>query len=94
MAEITGHDVQDMIGHWLKTPVEGYLGSSYGQDAKAMLQNPLSADLADQFIGKLRDDVEVIDALPPAATNLYGMASGVDKLNIVLEVAGQAFQVG
>lgn len=94
MAAITGHDVQEMVGHWLKSPVEGYLGSSYGQDAKSMLQNPQSSGVADQFIAKLRSDVQVIDALPAGATNLYGYQSDADKLNIVLEVAGRSFDIG
>ena len=40
MATITGKDIQEMVRHWLNTPVCGYLGSGYGQDAKALLQLP------------------------------------------------------
>lgn len=94
MTAITGRDVQDMIGHWLRSPVEGYLGSSYGQDAKAILQTPQSSGEADRFIAKLREDVPVVDALPAGAINLYGFASEADKLNIVLEVAGRSFDIG
>lgn len=94
MSKVTGTDVQSMIGHWLKTPVNGYLGSSYGQDTKALLQQPQATGEANAYIAKLRVDVPVLDLLPSNAVNLYGLHSGVDRLDIVLEVAGTAYEIG
>lgn len=95
MATITGRDVQDMVGgHWLKTPVYGYLGSDYGQDLKAILQLPQGAGEADAFLAKLRHDVPVLQALDPGTTNLYAVRSGYDRTSLFIEVAGSAIEVG
>ena len=93
MSIITGLEIQKMTEHFLKTPVFGYLGSAYGQDNKSMLQQPQSSSAPDEFLRKLRTDVLVLDVLPSNAVNLYGVKSGVDRLGIVLEVAGKEYQV-
>lgn len=94
MSKITGTDVQKMVGHWLQTPTNGYLGSDYGQDAKSLLQRPQHAGEADAYLAKLREDVPALSVLPVSAVNLYGVHHDVDKLDIMLEVAGSAFEIG
>lgn len=93
MAKITGNDVQGMVGHWLKTPINGYLGSDYGQDAKSLLQLPHSDGAAEGFLEKLRADVPVIQAFPAGTVNLFGVRTAPDRLDLVIEVAGQTIQV-
>lgn len=94
MNTITGKDVQEMVSHWAGTPVNGYLGSDYGQDAKSILQRPQSdSGVAEGFIQKMRTDVPVLKSLPDGATNLYGVQAAPDRLDLVIEVAGQAIQV-
>ena len=56
MATITGADIQLMVRHWLHTPTYGYLGSDYGCDPKALLQNPQSIGVANAFIAKLKKE--------------------------------------
>jgi hypothetical protein len=85
---ITAEDVQSMVSHWLGTPVNGYLGSDYGQDLKSILHSPFAAGLADEQVGKLRRDVPVLDILPRGAVNLYALPSPPDKVNIVVDVSG------
>jgi hypothetical protein len=94
MTTITGTDIHDMIRHQLQTPVNGYLGSGYGSDTKALLQRPQATGEADAYLAKLRSDVPILKALPSNSVNLYGASSGVDKLNIVLEVAGTPITIG
>lgn len=94
MAEINGQDIQEMVSHWLGTPVNGYLGSDYGSDIKAMLQNPMAAGLADEFIGKMRTDVPVLGLLPPGATNLYFRDDGLETRELIVDVAGRSVIVG
>lgn len=95
MATITPNDIQDMTRHWINTPVCGYLGSDYGQDAKSMLQLPHSdGNAAEAFLQKLRADVPVLQVLPAGTLNLYGIPSAPDRLDLVVEVAGQSIQVG
>ena len=94
MAEITGNDIQNMVTHWLKTPVYGYLGSDYGSDIKALLQNPHGAGLADAFIDKMRTDLPVLRLLPAGSINLYFRDHGPDKRELIVDVAGMSVSVG
>ncbi|AJK46253.1 hypothetical protein BGL_1c17440 [Burkholderia plantarii] len=93
MATITGNDIQDMVRHWLDTPVSGYLGSDYGQDAKSLLQLPQADGAPEAFLQKLRADVPVLQSLPAGALNLYGVPSLPDRLELIVEVGGRAIQV-
>lgn len=93
MATITGNEIHGMVGHWLNTPVNGYLGSGYGQDVKALLQQPQADGAPDAFLQKLRSDVPVLQALPAGSTNLYGVQTPPDRLDLVIEVAGQVIEV-
>jgi hypothetical protein len=93
MAAITGLDVQEMVRHWLQTPINAYHGSNYGCDPKSLLQNPQSIGVADAFLKKLKKDVPVLSALPANSVNLYAVPSGVDRLDIFIDVAGTALQI-
>lgn len=90
---IDGNSIQGMVSHWLKSPVNGYLGSDYGQDINSLLQNPFSDGAPEATLQKLRNDVPILQALPPGATNLYSIQTYPDKLELVVEVAGQPITV-
>ena|SRR5437763_13266644 len=94
MANISKNDLVDMIRHWLATPPNGYLGSSYGADLKALLQNPLSTGVADSLLAKMRVDIPLVAALPSSALNIYAVAEGPDKLTIQIDVAGELIPLG
>jgi hypothetical protein len=89
LLQITGEDVQSMVGHWLGCPPNGYLGSSYGTDVQAMVQRSLSADDGNAFLDKLRQDVPIIQAAPAGTVNVYSADNPPDKRDILIEVAGQ-----
>lgn len=93
MAEITGQDIYNMVTHWLRTPVNGYLGSDYGSDIKAMLQTPHAAGLADAFIDKMRADIPVLSMLPPGSINLYYRDQAPDKRELIVDVAGRTVTI-
>lgn len=95
MAQITGDDIQRMIRHWLTTPENGYLGSGYGSNVRALLQRPQLADQrrVDAFLDKLRADVPVLQALPSGAVSIEAQPTGVDQLRIVLSVAGRVYDL-
>lgn len=94
MAQITAREIQAMVSHWLHTPVNAYLGSDYGQDANSLLQIPFSnAAEADAFLQKLMTDVPVLRVLPAGSLNLYSVKTAPDKVEIVIEVAGQVLPV-
>ena len=92
--QITGLDIQEMVQHWLQTPVYAYLGSDYGQDVKALLQKAQNDGKADEFIAKMKADLPVLQALTNGSVNIYAVTTGGDKLEIIIEVAGTAFTVG
>jgi hypothetical protein len=94
MAKIPASDLVDMTSHWLATPLNGYLGSDYGQNVTDMLQKPLASGLADAVIAKLRNDVPLLGAQPRGAVNIYAQDTGPDKRNLYIEVAGELVQLG
>ena len=94
MDKITGNDLQGMISHWLSTPPNGYLGSSYGAPLKDMLQTPMKTGLADSLLAKLRMDVPLAGALPSSALNMFYVDNGPDKRNLFIEAAGQLVELG
>lgn len=93
MATITGKDIHEMVRHWLNTPVEGYLGSGYGQDAKALLQLAQSSGRPEAFLAKMRQDIPALQMLPPGSLNLYAVRTPPDKVELFIDVAGAAIQV-
>ena len=82
-----------MVSHWLDTPVNGYLGSSYGQDIKALLQNPLSTGGADALIAKLRNDIPALAVFPQGSVNLWTQTLPPDRLQIMIEIGGTSIPV-
>ena len=90
---IIGNDIQSMVSHWLHTPVNGYLGSSYGQEIKSLLHLPQSDGAPEALLQKLRSDVPVLQVLPNGAINLYSVRTPPDRLDLVIEVAGRAITV-
>jgi hypothetical protein len=93
MATITGQDILQMVWHWLNTPTGSYLGSDYGSDCKSLLQNPQSVGIADKFLKKLKKDVPVLAILPQGSVNLYAVPDAVDKLTLLLDIAGTALTI-
>ncbi|NCC41613.1 MAG: hypothetical protein EOM21_19775 [Gammaproteobacteria bacterium] len=94
MSIMTGQLAQDMVGDWLATPVNGYLGSNYGQDLKRILHTPMASPAADAQLAKLREDVPVLGILPSNAINIYAQSRDYDIKMIYIEVAGQTFEFG
>lgn len=92
METINGNDIQAMVRHWLGTPLNGYLGSDYGQEAKILLQQPQADGMADAVLNKLRVDVPAVGVIP-GGVNLYGVQSAPDRVDVVIETAGSFISV-
>lgn len=90
---ITARDLSGMAEHWLRTPVNGYLGSSYGSEVKALLHTPMAAGLADGVLAKLRQDVPLIQAAPAGSVNLYAQDADFETKLLTLEIAGELVDV-
>lgn len=93
-SRITPRDVYGMVDHWIKTPVNGYLGSRYGSDLKSLLQTPQAAGIADGLIAKCRQDVPILTTAGPEAVSVWGESVGSDELRIVFRVLDQDIEVG
>jgi hypothetical protein len=92
--QITSRDLADMTRHWLECPVDGYLGSPYGSDVKAILQSPMAAGLADGVIAKAIQDIPLLQSAPTGTVNVYQQDIAFDKKGIVFEIAGELVPVG
>lgn len=77
-----------MVRHWLRTPVNGYLGHGYGHDIKSLLQLPLSTPMADSILQKLMTDVPILTRMPAGSVNLYTETVGNDQLRLIVSLAG------
>lgn len=85
-------ELHGMVADWLNTPVNGYLGSSYGNDLHKLLQKPISTIPANNAIKKLRVDIPIINFISENAINIYG-TSYLDKYNLFLDIAGNMIEV-
>lgn len=90
---ITAEHIRQMITHWLDTPPNGYFAQSYGADAKAMLLKELSADVADEFLSKLRADIPIINTLDEDQLSISIETVGFDTINVILSIGGIDIQL-
>lgn len=90
---VDSQELSGMVEHWLGTPPNGYLGSGYGSELKALLQQPNSAGLGDQFIDKLAEDVPLVGALPAGAVNVYFQQRDRESKQLLIEVADKLVTV-
>lgn len=90
MLKITGDDVQGMVAHWLHTPVNGFLGSSYGNTLQDMLMTPQTED-ADEFVRKLRRDVPIVGRADNGSVNVFSENIGPDRRKIRIAVGDYVF---
>lgn len=85
---IIAHEVHQMVEHWLLTPAGHYLGSSYGNPIKDVLQLTLNDGMADSVLNKLREDIPIIRGMPSNQVNLYAENNGIDTVKIYIEIGG------
>lgn len=75
-----------MVEHWLMTPPNAYYGSSYGADLNGLLLVPLTANVADEFIAKMKVDLPILSSLDSDELSLYTTTSGFEKRIIILSI--------
>lgn len=93
MAEITQQDIDEMIRHWLHTPVGTFLGSDYGFDKHSLLFRPLTMSGYDEMIAKLKRDVPILSLMPQGTINFYQMPVPPDTEVIFLQVGDSTFKI-
>ncbi len=94
MSTITVDDIVASVNHWLATPVNHYVGSSYGSDSKSLLQRAMSDTLAyDEFVAKLIFDVPILGPLQSRGQISLELRDDFDRKQIELVIAGTTFEV-
>lgn len=90
--------IEKMIDHWIGTPPNGYLGSSYGADLPSLLQKPISVlnIEADKFLAKMKQDIPILQALPAGSVNIYGqkVPGTFDKYEIFVTIFERQISLG
>lgn len=87
MTPITAADVQAMVTHWLGCPPNGYLGTGYGSGVQDLLQTALHGGGADDLVAKMRQDIPVLNMLPPEAISISFQPDGAERLQFFIQVA-------
>ncbi|SDB86868.1 hypothetical protein [Acinetobacter boissieri] len=83
---IVSADVISMINHWLSTPPNGYFGSSYGADLNGLLLRPMTSDVANTFIAKMKEDLPILAQLHSDQLSLYTENISFEQKKIYLGV--------
>jgi hypothetical protein len=68
---INASRIMQMIAHWLDTPVNGYLGSTYGAPVEELIQKPRNSALANAFLAKMKADLPILAAMPAGSVSIY-----------------------
>lgn len=92
--QISPQDIQAMVEHWLKTPINTYLGSSYGFNKSALLFQPLSTATIDEVIDKLKRDVPILNVLDSGAINIFSIPIPPARMALYLQVGDLKFSLG
>lgn len=89
MSRIGPEKVQNMVSHWLGCPPNGYFGSLYGSDIRAMLQAPQRSGLGNDFVAKMRRDIPILTVIPDGQIDIGITDSGPDRRDIVIGIGSQ-----
>jgi|GEM_PF-4479100 len=85
--EITLDHIEEMVEHWLNTPINSFVGSNYGSDVNTRLQLAQGDVLAEEeFLEKLMTDVPLLSGLD--ARVLVGENS-IDVMSVSIAFAGR-----
>lgn len=82
-------EIGDMVRHWLQMNANGYLGQSYGNNIKDLLQKPMSSAQGDELLRKLVKDVPILAELPKGSINLYQEDISRQHKRLILDLAGR-----
>ncbi|MCH2003627.1 MULTISPECIES: hypothetical protein [Acinetobacter] len=79
-------EIAEILEHWNATPANSYRGSGYGENHNRLLFQPMSIDLADQTLNKIKKDIPLFANLPSDTIQVVSEDLGNDKKQIYLAV--------
>lgn len=83
---INRSEILGMIDHWLRTPPNGYVGSSYGAPLEELLLYSQSTNIADNFINKMKSDLPILSQLNSTQFSIYTEEIGFEKKIVYFQV--------
>lgn len=86
--------ITGMVEHWLDTPVNGYVGSSYGADIASLLFAPLSDNRADAFLAKMKQDIPVLAMLNDEQLTIQAETQGFEVVMLYLRIGSIMIPLG
>ena len=81
------------ISHWIYTPQNAYLGSNYGVDLYQYLQSPLTTQVADEIVAKMRQDIPALASIADDELQIFTRTKHGDTLILIISVLGLAIEV-
>ncbi|MGK7251029.1 hypothetical protein ACSNOU_18415 [Acinetobacter oleivorans] len=80
------NEITEILEHWNATPANSYRGSAYGENHNRLLLQPMSMDLADQTLNKIKNDIPLFANLQNDAIQVLSEDLGNDKKEIYIAV--------
>lgn len=74
------------LDHWLRSKPNAYLGSDYGPDLQGLLLKPLSIQMGNELIRKLKADVPIFAQLDSEQLRLYSASKGFETEQVFLVI--------
>ncbi|HCA5286838.1 hypothetical protein ACG9XL_17340 [Acinetobacter nosocomialis] len=84
--ELGEQEIAEILEHWNSTPANSYRGSGYGENHNRLLFQPMSVDLADQTLNKLKNDIPMFANLPSDTIQILSEDLANDKKQFHLSV--------
>ena len=92
MESVNRENVTRIINHRLRTPVNGYFGSSFGNDFKSVLFSAMNSSEADEIIQKLKSDEPLVKLLGDNV-DIFIVDRGYDKKDFIININGMEFNL-
>lgn len=91
---LNSDDINNILEHWLGTPANSYRGSRYGEKNNRILFKEMSADVANEILDKLKEDVPIFTSFDSNVLQIYSEDIGHDKKRIYLSVGTLMIPIG
>lgn len=79
-------EVKNILDHWNSTPANSYRGSSYGESHNRVLFQSMSAEVADQIIADIKQDIPLFANLDSDSLTVLSEDLGNDKKQIYISI--------
>lgn len=89
--DLSVKDIEIQFEYWIGLTAETVYGENFGNDLHSIIATPHSANIADEQIEKLRDDLPITEIIPQNSINLYSVNIPPDRVDIILQIGDKQF---